>query len=85
MVINEFENGKSTNKPHDVDHPKGYHFVEGSILAPDGQVRAFDAEEFVEAGVGDDVDEVGGTRRTREVPDAAAGAASSGSLGRTRV
>ncbi|MCP5097304.1 MAG: polyketide synthase, partial [Chloroflexi bacterium] len=26
-----------------VNHPRGYHFVDGSILSPDGQVRAFDA------------------------------------------
>lgn len=27
-----------------VDHPKGYRFVEGSILSPNGQVNAFDAQ-----------------------------------------
>lgn len=27
-----------------VDHPKGYRYVEGSILTPDGHTRAFDAD-----------------------------------------
>lgn len=27
-----------------VDHPKGYHYIEGSILSPDGRTRTYDAE-----------------------------------------